>query len=86
MDGSKGAEYGAEALYKVNDAQARVEALEQKIVHLEEQNRVLQDACAANALALAGTTTPPAGPSTSELGLETMASRLEARIEAYTTA
>ena len=28
MDGSKGVEYGVEALYKVNDAQARVEVLE----------------------------------------------------------
>jgi hypothetical protein len=28
MDGSKGVEYGAEALYKVNGAQARVEVLE----------------------------------------------------------
>jgi hypothetical protein len=31
MDGSKGVEYGAEALYKVNAAQARVEVLEEKV-------------------------------------------------------
>ncbi len=31
MDGSKGVEYGAEALYKVNAAQAGVEVLEEKV-------------------------------------------------------
>ena len=31
LDGSKGVEYAAEALYKVNDAQSRVEVLELKV-------------------------------------------------------
>jgi hypothetical protein len=31
VDGTKGVEYGAEALYKVNDAQNRVDALEKKV-------------------------------------------------------
>jgi hypothetical protein len=31
LDGTRGAEYGAEALYKVNDAQTRVEVLELKV-------------------------------------------------------
>ena len=82
-DGSKGVEYAAEALYKVNDAQNRVEALEKKVALLEEQNKVLQASCAEKALALTGTTSPLAGRAEEEAGFATMAARLEARIEAY---
>ena len=61
MDGTKGVEYGAEALYKVNDAQNRVDALEKKVALLEEHNKELLAACEANALAVAGIKPPPTG-------------------------
>ena len=83
LDGSKGVEYAAEALYKVNDAQNRIEALEKKVALLEEQNKALQASCDNKALALAASTPSSAGRAEEEAGLATMAARLEARIEAY---
>ncbi len=47
LDSSKGGEYAAEALYKVNAAQTRIEALEQKVALLEAQNQALQASCEA---------------------------------------
>ena len=82
-DGSKGVEYAAEALYKVNDAQNRVEALEKKVALLEEQNKALQASCEEKSRALADSTPPSAGRAEEEAGFATMAARLEARIEAY---
>jgi chromosome segregation ATPase len=83
LDGSKGVEYAAEALYKVNDAQNRIEALEKKVALLEEQNKALQASCDNKALALAASTPSSAGRAEEEAGFATMAARLEARIEAY---
>ena len=82
FDAKRESEYSAKALLVANDCQQRMDILEKLVLDLKAENKSLKAQCDAIPSTAPAPAPPPAPHSIDTAALTTVASRLEARIDA----